>query len=166
MKEKLFKILVELPHLVFMPNDLLEGLTLAVAYDKCEPCHASAKDLEVYKLYDTDDNAFLGTCFVLKVGEDFYSNIQGTPQIICFSKDTFKMVKSNELWIPLETKEEDVTFLVCKFEQLCDGYNIYPMSIKKAIKPLLNETTDIHVFDKKFSVMDALEFYEKNFFEK
>ena len=164
MKKKHFKIHVALPHLVFMPNDLLEGITLAVAYDKKKPCHASGSDLEVYKLYDVEDKSFLGTCYALKIDDIFYANIQGTEHIISFNQKTINMVKSDELWLPLETKEKDVTFLVCKYEKLSDGYNIYPMSIKKAIKPMLTEISDLHVFEKKMSVMEALEYYEKNFY--
>ncbi len=154
--------LVELPELYFMPNDLLEGMTLAVATHEMKPCHASSSDLEIYKLYDTDDNAFLGTCYTLKVGELFYANVQGSDKILCFNKHTFKMEKSDELWLPLDVYEDNVPFLVCKFEKFSDGYSIYPLSIKKAMKPKHTEISDIHVFDKKLSVLDALEYYEKN----
>ena len=154
--------LIQLPGLYFMPNDLLEGMTLAVATHEMKPCHASSSDLEIYKLYDTEDGIFIGTCYTLKVGELFYANVQGSDKILCFNKHTFKMEKSDELWLPLDVNEDNIPFLVFKFEKLSDGYSIYPMSIKKATRPEYAEISDIHVFDKKISVLDAVEFYEKN----
>ena len=165
MDSKNLKTHVELPFLVFTPNDLMEGLMMAVAMEKCEPVYASSNDLKIYKLYD-DNNCFWGTCYALKVDDVFYANIQGTTQIISFDENTFKLIKTDELWLPIEVKNEDIMFVVCKFEQLENGYMIYPLSIKKAIKPNLTDVCDVHTFNERISVIDAMKYYKENFLEK
>jgi hypothetical protein len=162
MNKKNIRTHIKLPALYFSPNDVIGDIMVAVATDTCKGCHASTSDLEIYKLYDVDDNSFWGTCYALKIDDVFYGNIQGSNLIISFDENVFKLVKTDELWLPIEIRDDDIIFIVCKYEKHEDGFCICPIAIKKANKPLLLTSSDIHVFNDKISVMEAIEYFEKN----
>ncbi len=155
---KKVNVLLEMPHNIFSPADLMEPLLMAIAMETRKPAAASVTGIRLYSLYDRKDNSFLGSFYALKFEGRIYGNIVGSPQIFSCTKETFRFKETDELIVPLKDKRGQILVLVCKYKR--SKNSLTAVCLKEMDKFMQNEKI-LREFADRTSVDEAYHIYKK-----
>ena len=152
------KSILRLPYLAVHPNDLLQSLCMAVVMDTYEPYSASANEIQLYELHEKDDEkSFLGSCWALRIGNEYYANIVGSDAVFAFERGDFLLKRTDRIWVPIE-KHNDVAYaLICRFEHATA--NIIPLYFNKVYWREMLNTDVIKSYDGTTSFEEAMKEY-------
>jgi len=151
-------VLMEMPHNIFDPADLMEPLLMAMVMQTKKPAVVSVGDIRLYSLYDREDNSFLGSFYALEFEERLYGNIVGSSQIFSCTKEAFRFKETNELIVPLKSKEKEILVLVCKYNR---RKNLLTAVCLKKMDEFMQNKEILREFADKTSVNDAYYVYKK-----
>ena len=95
------RVLLTLPYVYVYPDELLEGLCIAISCDSLKFVSLSTNDINLYSLH-RKDNSFIASCYAVKYGDLYYGNIIGSKDIFSFLPDDFIIKQTSELLAPLK----------------------------------------------------------------
>lgn len=156
------QMLLEMPHNIVHPADLMESLLMAISYQTRGAVCCSVKDIELYNMFDQDDS-FLGSFYALNHEGVFYGNIVGSPQVFSCAPDAFRFEKTNLLYAPLRNEDGKHIVLMCRYNR--KNASLEAVCLKKMDEFMQNEEI-LHEFVKGTSFNEAYSFWEKVFSQK
>ena len=150
-----FKVHLAMNDPVIYPEDLLDGIALAISMNLGTAVLLSVENISLYHIYMPEDNEFLGCFYGVKFHGRYYGNVLGCCEIVSFPDSMFCVKKSHELLLPVKRINDDLYFLACHYEH--SGQKISVLDFKKRFLKSGVETP-LHHFEKDISCEEALNF--------
>lgn len=136
----------------YSPDDLTEGLGIAIAYHTLDQAILSSNQIWLYNLYSLEDNSFLGSFYGIKQNDLYYGSIVGRTESFSCPKNAFRFEETDKLPVPLKHDKGSLYVLMCRHDRKTDGLTA---SYLKRTDQNNGSETLLHKFDNKISFAEA-----------